>query len=180
MPEPRLRDNHSTPTSQVPGKAQRSVFGLRGVPVEYHEGAIDVVDSLANQSVYGRQRLSTGILSRLVRTVRARAQAQEARAGHRERDRGAAAADVSCRRPERDQLRQVQGEHRVHGHHARGHLPRCRDRGREQLRHVPGPVRGPWLSTVRRRHDPVLPDVPAAGGHRVQVQDGATGRVRQR
>jgi len=60
MPESGFRDNHSAPAGQVPGKAQRSIFGLWGVPVEHHERAIDFVDSLADQSMHGCQRLSAG------------------------------------------------------------------------------------------------------------------------
>lgn len=63
----------------------------------------------------------SGILSGSVRTVRARAQAQKAR------ERQQHGVTIFRRRRqvfERDQLRQVQGEHRVHGDHAGGHLPR--------------------------------------------------------
>lgn len=69
-----------------------------------------------------------GILFGPVRAVRARAPAQEARerrqqhgaVGRRGRREGGGGGGG-----ERDhQLRQVQGEHRVHGDHARGHLPR--------------------------------------------------------
>jgi len=48
MPESRFRDNHPTPASQISGKTQRSVFGLRGVPVEHYERTIDIMDSLAD------------------------------------------------------------------------------------------------------------------------------------
>lgn len=48
MPESRFRDNHPTPASQVSGKTQRSVFGLRGFPVEHHERAIDIMDSFTD------------------------------------------------------------------------------------------------------------------------------------
>lgn len=62
MPKPRFRDNHPAPAGQVPGAAQRSIFGLRGVPAEHNERTVDIVDSLADKSVHGRQRLSTGEL----------------------------------------------------------------------------------------------------------------------
>lgn len=60
MPESRFRHDHPAPAGQVPREAQRGVFGFRGVPLEHHEGTVDLVDSLADQSLHGRQRLSTG------------------------------------------------------------------------------------------------------------------------